>query len=307
MGVNDLSGFPGMPPWLAELAGRSYPGYQNMDPEFLQQLIAQRGANPNLPGSPPNPANANPLSGPNFGPMGQSLPPASMPNLSGYGQNAPGNPGDDITAAQRAALMNVGPPPQPQYSPLWGGSANTGLPAPSPPGYAGSTGASVDPRGYDAAINRMTGMAPGTVNPAYQPPGIVPGRNAPSVAGSPAQGAAPGAAAVPGAMANNNRWVQEYRPNADPLNPRGGPPMMTALNLAGLFGRGQPAVNPNAPAPNAQNVSGPLAKGANWSSAPWGMGPFQRGSMGPRVPPQGLPMPSDRARARILNPNYYGT
>ena len=40
---------------------------------------------------------------------------------------------------------------------------------------------------------------------------------------------------------------------------------MTALNLAGLFGRGQPAANPNAPAPNAQNASaqrtipGPLA------------------------------------------------
>ena len=49
---------------------------------------------------------------------------------------------------------------------------------------------------------------------------------------------------------------------------RGGP-QGTALNLAGLFGGGQPAVNPNAPAANAQPVSaaapapvpGPLAPG----------------------------------------------
>jgi hypothetical protein len=53
---------------------------------------------------------------------------------------------------------------------------------------------------------------------------------------------------------------------------RGGGPQGTALNLAGLFGRG--GVNPNAPAANAQAVSalrGPLAKGKAW---PMDMGPF---------------------------------
>ena len=61
-------------------------------------------------------------------------------------------------------------------------------PQPSAPGYAGSSGAgSGDPRAQDAAMNRMTGMAPGVTNPGYVPPGITPGAAAPPpVPGSPA-------------------------------------------------------------------------------------------------------------------------
>ena len=58
----------------------------------------------------------------------------------------------------------------------------------------------------------------------------------------------------------NNRFVQVDRPNASAgggAMGRGGPPQMTALNLAGLFGGGQqPGANPaNVPAANAQPVS----------------------------------------------------
>lgn len=187
-----------------------------------------------------------------------------------------------------------------------------------PPGYLGSTGATPpltpggDPRGPDVAMNRITGMGGGATNPGYQPPGITPGRvnpNAPAPAAQPVSAVAPAAAApVPGPMANS-RFIGIDRPNADPTNARGGAPLGTALNLGGLFGGGQPAVNPNAPsaaaAPMSGRVSGPLAIGGGMSKAPWGVGPLQKGmqwpsSMGPFKPKKG------DARARILAPDLYG-
>ena len=80
----------------------------------------------------------------------------------------------------------------------------------------------------------------------------------------------------------SNRFVGIDRPNADPTRRSG--PQGTALNLAGLFGGGQPAVNPNVPAAAAQPVSavrGPLAQGG-LSKAPWGMGPLQPGMVWPK-------------------------
>ena len=83
----------------------------------------------------------------------------------------------------------------------------------------------------------------------------------------------PGAPNLGYYQGNNNRFVQVDRPNASAAGGfgRGGPPQMTALNLAGLFGgRGQPAaaVNPaNVPAANAQPVSA-LASGQSGGMVP---------------------------------------
>ena len=98
----------------------------------------------------------------------------------------------------------------------------------------------------------------------------------------------------------SNRFIGIAAPNASAQNSMRAGPQGTALNLAGLFGgRGQPAVNPNVPAANAQPVSaagpfndvgiravGPLPANAE-GNAPWWMGPLQqgniwRGSGGPR-------------------------
>ena len=61
-------------------------------------------------------------------------------------------------------------------------------------------------------------------------------------------------------------------------------PYISALNLGSLFGGGQPAVNPNVPAANAQPVSGPLARRDVTTKAPWGYGPLQKGRSWPQGP-----------------------
>ena len=173
---------------------------------------------------------------------------ASMFNPVGSAQAGEVSAGGFPPAAI-AALNQGGTPPVP----------NNGLTVPPatasvPPGYAGSTGVSSgDPRGPDAAMNRITGMAPGVVNPGYQPPGIVPGRvnpNAPSAAATPAAALHPAAAAAPGPLANN-RFIGIDAPNFSPQNSMRAGPQGTALNLAGLFGGGQPAAPAAGGAQNA--------------------------------------------------------
>jgi hypothetical protein len=102
-----------------------------------------------------------------------------------------------------------------------------------------------------------------------------------------------------GALSSSNpRFVQlDQGQNIDPTNRRGGP-QMTALNLGGLFGGGGKPQAPdfsNVPddtfdqgGANGGRIKGPLAKRGG-SSAPWGMGPLQKGmvfpsAMGPRRP-----------------------
>ena len=80
----------------------------------------------------------------------------------------------------------------------------------------------------------------------------------------------------------NDRFVPIDRPNAPAegggQQGRGGSPQMSALNLAGLFNRGQqPAVNPNVPAAAAQPVA---------AAAP--IGPTPYGPNSPRLNPSGL-------------------
>ena len=128
-----------------------------------------------------------------------------------------------------------------------------------PPGYLGSQSAT--PPGSPGAPQSPSQPAR-PVTPT--PPGL--GFNAPQPArpvtptpGPLAAGGASGSAAT-----SNPRFVGVSAPNASPQNSMRGGPQMTALNLAGLFG-GAGAVNPNAPAANAQPVSaqrpvpGPLA------------------------------------------------
>jgi hypothetical protein len=185
------------------------------------------------------------------------------------------------------AQLNAGGSPVP--SALSGGG---------PPVPASVNGPPTPPPGpMTGPAGPISNLPPGPGQPSPTPwftpsntpmPWQGPNPNAPAPDAQPA-----GPATVPGPLAtggaggqgatSNPRFVQVDRPNAPAAGGpqgRGGPPQMTALNLAGLFGRGQPAVNPDAPAANAQPVSGVL-NGA-LSKAPWSMGPLQKGSVWPR-------------------------
>ena len=149
-------------------------------------------------------------------------------------------------------------------------------------------------------------------------PGVNP--NAPAPNAQPVSAAAP----VPGALAaggaagtastSNPRFIGIDRPNADPTARRGSP-QGTALNLAGLFGGGQPAAAPAA-APGARpKVAGPLAGGGmvpstypgdNWDIDAQGNVVPNYGSPTSTTGPLQRPPKSSVARARILAPNYYG-
>jgi hypothetical protein len=133
---------------------------------------------------------------------------------------------------------------------------------------------------------------------------------APPVAGPLAAGGAGGMGA-----ASNPRFVEIARPNADPIGGaqgRGGPPRMTALNLAGLFGGGPQG----GPAAAPQGVAGPLAGGSTRAgNFPYGKsttpgGPFMPFDIS-GYPVAGVNAPSGGrlnpavARARMLQPNYY--
>jgi hypothetical protein len=89
----------------------------------------------------------------------------------------------------------------------------------------------------------------------------------------------------------NDRFVQlDQGQNTDPTARNRGP-QMTALNLAGLFNRGQqPAVDPNVPAAAAQPVS--AAAGSPFANAP----------MPPVMPPDIL---NQRVRNAIRSPNWW--
>jgi len=169
-----------------------------------------------------------------------------------------------------AALTSGGPPVPPSVASDPSAAPNPyagpqpGLSAPNytnPFLAAGATpGAGLDA----AALIRSPGGATTT-------PGAGPLPNVPAPAAQPVS-AVPGPLATGGAggqgATSNPRFVQVDRPNADPTGRGGGPPQMTALNLAGLFGGGQPAAaaapaGPLARQPSMQHVSprfaGPVA------------------------------------------------
>jgi hypothetical protein len=258
---------------------------------------------------------------------------ASMFNTPAQAGEAPptnGGPSPDdieaLKAAQAAQGGQGGPPAPDNRIPVVLPPQPTPRPA-GPPVGAGMLDQSGVQRGPMGVLRTQPGASAPVGAGLPDQSGVA--RNAAGVvtpgAPGPASPVAAPAARVPGPMAgggatSNPRFIGlDYRPNASPQNSMRAGPQATALNLAGLFGGQGGAVNPNVPAANAQPVSavrGPMAQGRgmvpstypgdnwdidaqgnvvpNYGSSPNTTGPLQR-------PPR-----SSVARARILQPNYYG-
>lgn len=238
-------------------------------------ILAGQNADPNNVGLSPTGPTALPGAQP-ASPVGTDL-----NSLSGINSAQAGTL-DGQRAAAIAALARGG---SPVPSALAGGGPATAASLPQgPPGYFGSTGATggVDP----AMIGRTFPTPPAKPLGLRGPAGAQgPLANVPAADAQPVSQSLPaGSAGPPGATAASNpyqRFIQIAMPNA-PAGGRGSsstPQMMSALNLAGLFGRGQPAA---APGPLASAPVQPVQQGG----APWSYGPLQRG-MGWPGPAQG--------------------
>lgn len=208
---------------------------------WLSQFIPQVGA--------PQLGNAinSPAQGPSLGRIGL---PQAMGGQGVYQPPAPQQPGPP---------MQLGMPPGPmdpsimaqmarQGTPGGGASGSWGAPGPAaastaaPGQLGGATGswgppnAPIDPYGLTKA---NAPIDPYTTSPGR--PAVAPGM----AIGSPAPAVPPprpaGLGAPPaGAMAQNSPFVQIARPNAPAGGAaygRGGPPVMSALDLSRLFGR----------------------------------------------------------------------
>jgi hypothetical protein len=176
--------------------------------------------------------------------------------------------------AAAASIPTTGVPPAQATAPpgLWhAGGTPTGpiIPAPGQqPGYAGSTGVGGgDPRAIDAAMNQITGMAPGVVNPGYRPPVVNPAATATAPPAAP-RSVAPTPVVTPGApnlgyYPPNPRFgtMQSQVPSG--RGPLGNNPIYTTMNLFG--GGQQPAAAPPAAAPGAQGATVPRTyPGEGW-------------------------------------------
>ena len=233
-------------------------------------------------------------------------------------------PGQDDAPAVTAADQ-----PPPPYNPLSGGSANTGVRVrtPTPPGPTtmparpagvSATGLPLSPGSLSpaslAAFNApvpwrgpLAGDSPANTAWAGGDNPDAPAANARPIKGPLATGGAGGMGAT-----SNPRFTMIDRPNApaggSPYG-RGGPPQMSALNLAGLFGggpRGGPAAAPMGTGGGGAGyqVSAPGAaatqQGLDYTGQNFG------GPGGPvRGPLANRPLPPAVARARMLQPNYY--
>jgi hypothetical protein len=241
-----------------------------------------------------------------------NLPSPNASNMAFAGHVGATNPDGSFNPppGQNPPITNFGNP-APTTGP---GPGNVGPVNLSPPAPAGP---SILPQARGVAVPpgpMASGPAPAGPSilaqargVAVQPGPMEPGSTTMPAAAGPA--AATPAAPVPGPLAtggaggmgatSNPRFVQLDRPNMSPAGGfgRGGPPQMTALNLAGLFGGGQP--NPNAPAANAQPVSGrvagPLASGG-------GTIPRSYPGEGWDIDAQGNPIPSYGSGRPDMNP-----
>ena len=278
-------------------------------------------------GGAPAPQGPGPTGGPAATPQGAdpSQPPPGvdpaqwlqyLTQIFGVGSAQAGT--QDINAALNkggspvpSALGSGGPPVPPSVASL----------QPTPPQPTGGPEAAADaataPRG--GAYSHMP--FPGQRDPQgfYAPtPGAPMPPQASAAVGAPAAPAPPvaGPLAAGGAggqgSTSNPRFVQVDRPNASAAGGfgRGGGPQMTALNLAGLFGGGQP--NPaDMPTRNATPVSGPLAKGRAYPGNDWDID-----AQGNVVPSYGTttsnapwnygPRQNPAVTARMRNPRNYG-
>ena len=248
MAVTDLTGMSDLPWWARQGGPMGTPS------------AAPQGAGGG--GGPQPPAGVDPQAWLQYLQNMFVSPSASQANP--HGDGPPDQPLQLASAVQNQPRPPMRAPPQPPYNPLAGGSANTGQAPPGPPGPP--TGAPPQP-----LYNPLAGGSANTGQPpvAAAPPTSMPWRG-PIAGDSPANIAAAGggtpapAAAPPGPMAANPRFVTIDQPNIGPGGSRDGrgAPQMGAINLAGLFGRGQP---PAAPAP----VPGPLAANARPDARRW--------------------------------------
>jgi hypothetical protein len=180
------------------------------------------------------------------------LRPASTVNLGGDDGSSPPAPPAAPAAPMRPPIT---PTPSTAYPP-----------APAPPAGAAAPMRPPNTMGLPPGALSASNLASFNNMPTPSGGGGMP-VGAPGTMSSATPPVAAGSNATP-----NPRFVQIDRPNmpagGGPYG-RSGPPQMSAFNLAGLFGggQGQPAVNPNAPAANAQPVAavrpvaGPLASG----------------------------------------------
>jgi hypothetical protein len=169
-----------------------------------------------------------------------AVPPAAKPPMNNFGNPPPPNGPGPGNVGTVPLASNVGPPMRPV----------TPTPDTAYPPAAG----------FNQPARPVTPTPPGLGFAADQP--ARPVTPTPATAAAPVPGPLAGGGAGGQGSTSNPRFIGiDYRPNADPTartDPRGSL-QGTALNLAGLFGGG--GQNPNAPAANAQPVSGPLAKG----------------------------------------------
>ena len=295
--------------WLQSLQGQGSgqnagPGAGNVGPVngFIPDPTQQQpnGGGPAVGASTPlGPTGPNSLPSPSLqdwakmlwppGPD-QTQPPAPRPSVPW--RVPPANEGQ-VVAGQQLGPMPWRVPP-----------ANEGprrlAPAPTDPYGPTRANAPIDPYGLTRANAPIDpyGLTPPAPNPAPAPidpydrrgPVVPPAQTPAGPLASPDAAAAPPMKRRAGApnlgyYQPNDRFVSIDRPNAPAGGgggmARGGPPQMSALNLAGLFNRGQqPGVNPNVPAANAQPVS---------AAAPGGqIGPTPYGPNTPRLNPSGL-------------------
>jgi hypothetical protein len=217
------------------------------------------------------------------------------PPMTNFGNPAPvTGPGPGNVGPVNLNAANVGQPPAASAGPPVGAGMldQSGVHRVGGPNGVLATQPRSPPVG--ASLLDQSGV---TRNPA----GVL----SPGAPATPAGTSAPAAPAarVPGPLASggaagsaatsNPRFIGlDYRPNASPQNSMRAGPQATALNLAGLFGQGQPAVNPNAPAANAQPVAAQRTVPGPLASAP--------------MPPV---MPGDirnqRVKNAIANPNWW--
>jgi hypothetical protein len=232
-------------------------------------------------------------------PIGNRPPPGSPDPLgSSVGVNSSPPPATSAGPPVGAGMLDQSGV---QRGPMGVLRTQPGASAPVGAGLPDQSGITRNPAGVLTPGAPATPAGTGPASPVAAPAARVPGPLA--------SGGASGSAAT-----SNPRFIGlDYRPNASPQNSMRGGPQSTALNLAGLFGQGQPAAAPAAPGARPQ-VAGPLAGGGmvpstypgdNWDIDAQGNVVPNYGSPGTTGPLQ-RPPKSSVARARILAPNYYG-
>jgi hypothetical protein len=293
MAVTDLT--DGLPWWARQGAGPTAgpaaapqgaggpPGAGN-SASWLQYLSQMFGISP---------AQAATLSQ-NGGPNPANMP---SPDASNMALQIIDNTADHGTGDNPPVSPFVVPPAPPQANP----PAPAGPPAPSPapsmparPAGVSASGLPLQPGALSpGALSQFASAAGGPIGSGGYVPWPSGGGSmsptAPPPAGQTAPGGplATGGAGGQGATSNPRFGTFQYQ---DPNSVGNRAPIYTALNLGGLFGGGQPAVNPNAPAPNARpmsgRIAGPLAASTT-GKAPWTYGPQQRNIGWPSNTPYG--------------------